>query len=60
MVQSVDSVKKIEQLFGCMVGHYYKNNSILKRLKKASIGSGEFVNDNEDKFTEVYFDGKII
>ena len=60
VVQSVDSVKKIEQLFGCMVGHDYKSNSILKRLKKASIGSGEFVNDNEDKFTEVYFDEKII
>lgn len=43
-----------------MAEYGYKSYSILKRLKKASIGSGEFVNDNEDKFTEVYFDEKII
>ena len=45
--------------FGCIEGYGYKSNSILKRLKKASIGSGEFANDNEDKFTEVYFDEKV-
>lgn len=42
--------------FGCMQGYGYKSNSILKRLKKTSIGSGLFSNSHKDEFSEVYFD----
>lgn len=44
--------------WGCMVGYGYKSNSILKRLKKTSIGSGLFSNSHKDEFPEVYFDEK--
>lgn len=49
-------LKESEIRWGCMVGYGYKSNSILKRLKKTSIGSGLFSSSHKDEIFEVYFD----
>ena len=40
---------------GCRMGYSYKSNSILKRIKKSSIGSGVLL-ECDDEFVEVYRD----